>query len=185
MPGLASDRCVRRITRLRFRFHGPELIDPSAKNGSASTVSRARPEAAPVPSSTEGVSVPAPSAGAPVTAVMTVQPKRASVGETVLLCVYIRIASAHYIHAKSEAGGPSIPVAVNATFPAGVEPIGDWQFPTPEKERGTSLVYRNSVVLRRSLKVGSSSRRSVGVRNGKSRRCYWEAPDCTWRSRGN
>ena len=108
-------------------------------------------------SSIEEIAVPDPSPSEPVTAVMTIQPNRASVGETVEVLVHIRIASAHFIHAKDDAGGPFVPVAVNTTLPTGVEPIGDWQVPTPEKGRGNSLVYRNSVVLRRSLKVVSSS----------------------------
>ena len=58
---------------------------------------------------------------------MTIRPERASVGETVELLVHIRIARAHFIHAKDDAGGPFVPVAVKATLPEGVEPIGDWQ----------------------------------------------------------
>ena len=98
-----------------------------------------------------------PSPSEPVTAVMTFQPKRASVGQTVELLVHIRIACAHFIHANETAGGPFVPVAVNTTLPAGVEPVGDWQAPTPEKGRGTSTVYRDSVLLRRSLRVVSNS----------------------------
>ena len=107
--------------------------------------------------STEKVPVPDPSPGEPVTAAMTIQPNRAAIGETVEVLVRVRIASAHFIHAPGEAGGPFVPVAVNVTLPAGVEPVGDWQLPPPEKGRGNSLVYRDSVVLRRSLKVVSSS----------------------------
>ncbi len=89
--------------------------------------------AAALVTSAEEVSVPVPSAAEPVTAVMTIQPSHATAGETVEVLVRVRIASAHFIHAPGEAGGPFIPVSVNATFPAGLEPIGDWQLPPPEK----------------------------------------------------
>ena len=95
-------------------------------------------------SSIDEIAVPDPSPSEPVTAVMTIRPERASVGETVEVLVHIRIASAHFIHAKDDAGGPFVPVVVNTTLPKGVEPVGDWQAPTPEKGRGNSLVYRNS-----------------------------------------
>ena len=86
---------------------------------------------------------------------MTIRPKSVSAGDTVEIVVNIRIASAHFIHAKDHADVPFVPVAVNTTLPEGLTPIGDWQFPTPEKGRGSSLVYRDSLLLRRSLKVDS------------------------------
>ena len=146
MPGCGSDSTAQNSG------------DASAKSVSAPTERRERPVAAALVTSTEEVSVPDPSPAEPVTAVMTIRPDRAVAGETVEVLVRIRIASAHFIHAPGEAGGPFIPVSVNATFPAGLEPIGDWRFPPPEKGRGSALVYRDSVVLRRSLKVVSSPR---------------------------
>jgi Disulphide bond corrector protein DsbC len=113
--------------------------------------------AAPAATRIKEISVPDPTPGEPVTAVMTIQPNRAAAGETVEVKVRVRIASAHFIHAPGEAGAPFIPIAVNAQLPAGVEPVGDWQLPPPEKGNGTALVYRDSVVLRRSFKVVSMS----------------------------
>jgi hypothetical protein len=132
-------------------------IDRDTESFGAPTVLRAPDPAAPAATRIEEIFVPDPTPGEPVTAVMTIQPDRATAGETVEVLVCVRIASAHFIHAPGEAGGPFIPVAVNAQLPAGVEPVGDWQLPSPEKGRGTALVYRNSVVLRRSLKVVSMS----------------------------
>jgi Disulphide bond corrector protein DsbC len=131
--------------------------DTNAEHFRVPTVSRVQTDATAVATSIEETAVPDPSPSEPVTAVMTIRPKRATVGETALVLVHIRIASAHFIHAKDDAGGPFVPVAVNVTLPEGVEPIGDWQAPTPENGRGNSRVYRNSVVLRRSVKVVSSS----------------------------
>jgi DsbC/DsbD-like thiol-disulfide interchange protein len=85
------------------------------------------------------------------------QPDRASASEIVEMVVDIRIASAHFIHAQDEAGAPFVPLAASASLPQGLEPVGDWQFPTPEKGRGTALVYRDSVLLRRSLRVRPSA----------------------------
>jgi arylsulfatase A-like enzyme len=103
------------------------------------------------------IGVPDPSPSEPVTAVLTVRPELASAGETVEAVVQIRIAGAHFIHAKDDDKLPFVPLAISVRLPEAVEPVGDWQFPTPEKGRGTTLVYRDSVVLRRSLRVVSSS----------------------------
>jgi len=132
-------------------------VDLNAQHVSVPIASRAHSDATAVPTNIEEIAVPDPSPTEPVTAVMTIQPKRASAGETVDVLVRIRIASAHFIHAKDDAGGPFVPVAVSTTLPKGVEPIGDWHFPTPEKGRGDSPVYRHSVLLRRSLRVVSKS----------------------------
>jgi hypothetical protein len=58
-------------------------------------------------------SAPDPSPREPVTAVMNIRPKRASVGETFEVVVHTRIASVHFIHAKDDAGGPFVPVDVS------------------------------------------------------------------------
>jgi hypothetical protein len=54
-----------------------------------------------------------PSPREPVTAVMNIRPKRASVGETFEVVVHTRIASVQFIHAKDDAGGPFVPVDVS------------------------------------------------------------------------
>jgi hypothetical protein len=145
LPGCSSDSTAN------------NAVDASAENHS---VPRVNPVPAPptaLATSTPVVSVPDPSPSEPVTAVMTIQPERASVGETIELLVHIRIASAHFVHAKDDAGGPFVPLTVNSALPEEVEPIGDWRVPTPEKGRGNSQVFRSSVVLRRLLKVVSGS----------------------------
>jgi hypothetical protein len=58
-------------------------------------------------------SAPDHSPSEPVTAVMNIRPKRASVGETFEVVVHTRIASVHFIHAKDDAGGPFAPVDVS------------------------------------------------------------------------
>jgi Disulphide bond corrector protein DsbC len=132
-------------------------VGVSATNLGVPTGNRAHAPVRAESTSSEEITVPDPSPTEPVTAVMTIRPKVVSVGETAQVLVHIRIASAHFIHAQDEAHGPFVPVAVNATLPAGVEPVGDWQVPKPEKGRGNSLVYRDSVLLRRTLKAVSSS----------------------------
>jgi Disulphide bond corrector protein DsbC len=137
-------------------------VDVIAEKPAGPTVNRGQ---APAAMSIDDIVVADPSPSEPVTALMTIRPKCATVGETVDLLVHIRIARAHFIYSKDDAGGPFVPVAVKATLPEGVEPISDWRLPTPEKGRGNSLVYRDSVLLRRSLKVvSSSSPRSLTVR---------------------
>lgn len=92
-----------------------------------------------------------PSPSNPVTASMVIRPTEAGAGDTVELVVQVRIAGAHYVHARPHE--TFTPVAMNLELPAGLEAVGDWEFPTPEKANGNDSVYRNSVQLRRSLKV--------------------------------
>jgi hypothetical protein len=132
-------------------------IDRGAESFGAPTVRRQPDPAAAAATRIKEISVPDPTPGEPVTAVMTIHPNHAAAGETVEVLVRVRIASAHFIHASGEAGAPFVPLAVNAKLSAGVEPVGDWQLPPPEKGRGTALVYRDSVVLRRSFRVVSMS----------------------------
>ena len=124
----------------------------------APTVIPEHADAATIAAATEEVSAPEPSPSDPVTAVMVIRPQRASVGATVELVVHIRIAPAHFIHASDDAGGPFVPVAVKLTLPDGVEPVGDWQRPTPETGHKNSLVYRGPTLLRRTLRIASNSR---------------------------
>ncbi len=120
----------------------------SAVQFPAPTVSEIRTDETVVAPSIEEISVPEPSPNEPVTAVMAIRPVHASVGESVEVLVYIRIASAHVIHAKDDARGPYFPLDVTTTLPQGVEPNGDWRFPKPQSWHGNSPVYRDSVVLR-------------------------------------
>jgi hypothetical protein len=94
-----------------------------------------------------------PSPEEPVTAKMVIRPEHLDFGEAAELRVYVRIAGAHYLHAAKNPGEPWVPLAVNASLPDGVEFLGDWQLPPPEKGHGDALVYRNSILLRRTLRV--------------------------------
>ncbi len=135
----------------------PRSADVGAGKTGIPAVGRANQPAAPAAVRIEEISIADPSTSDPVTATMTIQPRLASVGDTVEVLVRIRIASAHFIHATDDTGGPYLPVTMNATFPSGLEPIGDWQFPPAENGRGSSRVYRHSVVLRRLVRVSSGS----------------------------
>lgn len=97
--------------------------------------------------------VPDPTSGEPVTAAMAVRPERASAGETVELIVYVRIAKAHYLHAPVDSDDHFLAVAMEDMLPEGVEAAGAWKLPPPEVGTGTSLVYRDSLIVRRQLRV--------------------------------
>ncbi len=100
---------------------------------------------------------------------MKFRPESLSAGEAAELLVSVRIAPAHYVHAVNNPGEPWVPLAMNVSLPDGVEFAEDWQLPTPEKGHGDALVYRNSVMLRRALRVGAkSAARDVRV-SGKLR----------------
>jgi hypothetical protein len=101
------------------------------------------------------VSAAAPALEEPVTATMKFRPESLSAGEAAELLVAVRIAPAHYVHAANNPGEPWVPLAMNVSLPDGVEFSEDWQLPTPEKGHGDALVYRNSVLLRRALRVGA------------------------------
>jgi hypothetical protein len=102
------------------------------------------------------LSVPVPSPSEPVTAAMTIQPASALAGKTVELVVSIRIASGHYVHGAGDEDSPFVPLAMQITLPEGIEAVGDWKLPAPEKGRGNSFVYRDAALLRRPLKVLSN-----------------------------
>jgi hypothetical protein len=93
--------------------------------------------------------VPDPSPSEPVKAVMAC---RTTDNGTAELLVAVRIAGAHYLHAEADHGGRFTPLKIEAMLPPGVEFVGDWSFPAPEKERGIA-VYRTSVLLKQTLKL--------------------------------
>ena len=94
-----------------------------------------------------------PSPSEPVTAAMKIRPENAIAGETVEILVYARIAPGHYLHAASDPGDAFACVAVKLTLPEGVEASSDWRYPTPDNGQNNAPVYRNSILLRRSLTV--------------------------------
>jgi hypothetical protein len=98
--------------------------------------------------------VPEPSPSEPVKAVMECRTEE--------LLVAVRIARAHYLHAEADHGGTFTPLKIEATLPPGVEFIGDWVFPEPQKERGIAI-YRMNVLLKRKLKVISATAKVTGI----------------------
>ncbi|HEY1785660.1 MAG TPA: hypothetical protein VGG30_08935 [Pirellulales bacterium] len=102
-------------------------------------------------------SVAAPSSDQPVAAAMKIRPESAAAGSTVEILVYARIAPMHYLHAAGDAGEPFTSVAMEIALPKEVEPIGDWQLPTPEIGKGNAPVYRDAILLRRWLKILSGT----------------------------
>lgn len=84
---------------------------------------------------------------------MVIRPESAKAGQTVELLVAVRIASAHYLHAADDSDTTFVPVAMSLVLPDGIEAVGEWQFPAPISVHGHSMGYRESIFLRRSLKV--------------------------------
>jgi hypothetical protein len=82
---------------------------------------------------------------------------------TAELLVAVRIARAHYLHAEADHGGNFIPLGIETSSPPGVEFVGDWSFPAPERGSGGVPVYRNSVLLKRTLKFTTPSSLSRDV----------------------
>ena len=112
-------------------------------------------------------SVPDPSPNEPVKAMMKIDPENVPAGETVTVFVSVRIARAHYLHAVNNSDKTFIPVAVNVPLPKGIEAAGEWQFPTPDKVHGNALGYRDSMLMRRSLKVLSSATQQTLLLTGE------------------
>jgi hypothetical protein len=102
-------------------------------------------------------SVPEPTPSEPVKAAMALRPTKISPGMAGELLVAVRIARAHYLHAEADHGGTFTPLKIEATLPPGVEFVGDWSFPAPEKGRNGVPIYRTSVLLRRTVKFTSAS----------------------------
>ncbi|HEX2475463.1 MAG TPA: protein-disulfide reductase DsbD domain-containing protein [Lacipirellulaceae bacterium] len=86
---------------------------------------------------------------------MVFRPSEAQAGETVDVIVQVRIAGAHYLHAGSHA--TFTPVSMDIELPEVLEAKTDWRLPTPEKGRGGELVYRDSIILQRSLRILSDA----------------------------
>lgn len=96
---------------------------------------------------------PDPTLHEPVTATMVARPERISAGETADLLVSVRIAPGHYVHAASDADTTFAPVTVDVELPEAVEAVGAWEFPSPQSAKNGEHVYRDSLLLRRTLKV--------------------------------
>ena len=131
--------------------HASPRADPAATVTDQKKARTPQEMAFPIP--TPDPIVPEPSPSEPVKALMAC---RTTGNATAELLVAVRIARAHYLHAEADHGGTFTPLKIEATLPPGVEFIGDWGFPAPEKERGIDI-YRTSVLLKRKLKITSAS----------------------------
>jgi thiol:disulfide interchange protein len=102
-----------------------------------------------------------PSSSEPVTATMRANPSTVRAGETFEILVRARIAGSYYLYASNHLDEPFAPVALNLTLPHGVEALGDWKAPAPSRTKSGELIYTDSVLFRRPLKVSSNA--PVGV----------------------
>lgn len=127
---------------------GPDRVSPPAV-----ATNRSQSPAPTAPPPQPDPVAPEPSRSDPVKAVMEC---RATGGDTADLLIALRIAGTYYIHAEADHGGTFTPLKVEMTPPAGVEFVGDWQFPPPTKERGIEI-YRTSVLLRRTVKLAPAT----------------------------
>jgi hypothetical protein len=106
----------------------------------------------------DGSVVGEPSAADPVKAAMRIRPAAAAPGELVDAIVYARIAPAHYLHAASDSDTTFKPVSIEVKLPDTLESSEDWQFPSPIEIRGDTRGYRDSIMIRRSLKIASGTK---------------------------
>lgn len=132
----------------------PEAVRDQAADSVTTTDAAPLPDSSATSTLREQVPVAAPSPSEPVTASMIIRPESANGGDTVEVLVLVRIARAHYLHADNS-HQPFTAVAMNLTLPEELQAVSDWRFPTPEKARDNSLVYRDTVTLRRSLRIRS------------------------------
>lgn len=94
-----------------------------------------------------------PSSSEPVTSAMKSAPPEVMAGEAFEILVRVEIAGAHHIYASNMVGKPFIPATLDVTLPRGIEALGDWVGPEPIRRRNGELVYTDSVLFRRRLKV--------------------------------
>jgi DsbC/DsbD-like thiol-disulfide interchange protein len=94
-----------------------------------------------------------PSSSEPVTAAMKSAPPEVMAGETFEILVRVEIAGAHHIYASNVVGKPFIPTTLDVTLPRGVEALGNWIGPEPTRRRSGELVYIDSALFHRPLRV--------------------------------
>jgi hypothetical protein len=146
-----------------------DSVDERANKSSEMAVGVDHAYTAGVATDADLLSVPEPSPSEPVTAAMKIRSESAPSAGTFEILVFVRIARAHYLHAANKSGEPFIPVSINLPLPQGFEALGDWQFPPPEKTKANTLGFRNSIVLRRSLKVLSTAPSQTMIVTGELR----------------
>ena len=97
--------------------------------------------------------LPKPSSSQPVTAAMKSASSEVIAGETFEILVRVEIAGAHHIYASNVVGKPFVPTTLEVMLPRGVEALGNWIGPEPTRKRNGELVYTDSVLFRRQLRV--------------------------------
>jgi hypothetical protein len=111
--------------------------------------------------------LPDPSPSDPVVVGMRFDPAFGGAGDTTLLLVSVRIARAHHVYALGDADSTYSPVKINVQFPDELQPQGDWDFPEPEVDKGGRRVYRNALLVQRSVKVAADAFASSLTVNGQ------------------
>ena len=101
--------------------------------------------------------LPKPSSSQPVMAAMKAEPPEVLAGEAFEISVRVEIASAHHIYASNVLGKPFVPATLDVTLPRGVEAVGKWIGPEPTRRRNGDLVYTDSALFRRPLKVHANA----------------------------
>lgn len=99
-----------------------------------------------------------PSPAQPVTAAMAISKKELHAGDAFELCVRVRIAGGHHIYGTNTTRGPFIPTKLTLSLPREVESIDRWSAPKPIEAKGGDLIYTESVVFRRHLKIQPSAK---------------------------
>jgi Thiol:disulfide interchange protein DsbD, N-terminal len=121
------------------------------------------------PKEADRVPVGEPSASDPVKAAMQIRPAATAPGASIDAIVYARIAPAHYLHAASALDTTFKPLSIELKLPDTLESSEDWQFPQPVKIHGDTLGYRESVTIRRSLRVPVDADPQTVTLSGKLR----------------
>jgi len=96
-----------------------------------------------------------PARSQPVTAVMTTIPAEVGPDEIFEVLVRLQIAESYHIYASNVAGKPFIPISLKLTIPDGLKASSGWIAPPPDRTRTDEHIYTDSVLFRRSLKMGS------------------------------
>jgi len=103
----------------------------------------------------DGLSFPAPepSGTEPVTAAMKADRDTVRAGESFEILVRVRIAGGHHIYSTNALNGPFTPTTLDLILPAELKPVGKWVAPKPTTTKTGNLIYSESILFRRSLKV--------------------------------
>jgi DsbC/DsbD-like thiol-disulfide interchange protein len=102
-----------------------------------------------------------PSGTQPVTAAMALTKNELRAGDTFELCIRARIAGGHHIYGTNATHGPFTPTTFTLSLPREVESMDYWSAPKPKEAKGGELVYTESVVFRRHLRIQPSTKPGI------------------------